>query len=50
MKPSWLKDDQDRKTEQKARVLSSMRNTDQQDDLEREDAYQDLMEDTGRSY
>ena len=53
MKPAWLESDQKTASDRKARVLSRIentKNTDMDDDLDREASYLDLMESTGRAY
>jgi len=51
MKPNWLDNDKKEAQSRKVRVLARQPEFDEvREDQEREDAYQQLMEDTGRSY
>jgi hypothetical protein len=52
-RPSWMKSDQDSAREMKERVLArivGLKESDVSDDLDREEGFQQLMEDNGRSY
>ena len=52
MRPPWIEIDEQEAAERKARVLAKMdaENTDQAEDMAREEAYHTLIEDTGNVY
>ena len=53
MKPSWMESDHKAAQERKERVVARLvgtKNTERDDDLDREESYQDLMEGTGRYF
>lgn len=50
--PSWMELDKAREDDRKVRVLArivGMKDSDVSDDLDREEGYQQLMEETGRT-